>query len=303
LRNESAWLPWVFSGPESEERLRFYVDERLSSTIIFSATRTHRLFPMKNHLKNARIVPRPFGPGNTRCGHLYEMTRKEKQKAYDAKRYIKQREKIIAYSREYRAKNHEAVLATVAKYRIENKEKISAYRKVYNAENKESVAAYNAKYHAEHLEQRAIRLKQTEARRRERSIEYRRENADRIAKYELSRAQAKKEYAAIYFRLNREKHAGYGGARRARINGNTTGDPKIIALWTKAIRAKPLVNCYWCLEPMSGKKVHIDHIIPVVKDGPHEIGNLCASCKRCNSRKRSKDLSRWSAELEQPVLF
>ena len=44
--------------------------------------------------------------------------------------------------------------------------------------------------------------------------------------------------------------------------------------------------CCYCGRPMQ----HIDHIVPVAKDGAEHWTNLTAACQRCNNRKRDKSL-------------
>lgn len=54
-----------------------------------------------------------------------------------------------------------------------------------------------------------------------------------------------------------------------------------------------------------GKKLHVDHIIPVSKDGKTEIANLQVLCSDCNVGKGTKIVDGWVVEarpmLVQPV--
>ena len=60
-------------------------------------------------------------------------------------------------------------------------------------------------------------------------------------------------------------------------------------LWK--IKCEILNNqCQLCKAYMSNNLVSVDHIIPVVKGGTHEISNLQPLCKSCNSRKGSKSM-------------
>lgn len=38
---------------------------------------------------------------------------------------------------------------------------------------------------------------------------------------------------------------------------------------------------------------HVDHIIPVTKDGPHALFNLASACEHCNKSKNNSDLFTW----------
>jgi len=46
-------------------------------------------------------------------------------------------------------------------------------------------------------------------------------------------------------------------------------------------------RCAYCLttEENSGQRMHVDHIIPDVADGPTVAENLCLACFTCNSHK------------------
>jgi len=48
-------------------------------------------------------------------------------------------------------------------------------------------------------------------------------------------------------------------------------------------------TCYWCGVSLKGKKVHIDHYIPLSKGGEHTISNFVISCSHCNLTKNVKD--------------
>jgi len=47
--------------------------------------------------------------------------------------------------------------------------------------------------------------------------------------------------------------------------------------------------CYWCGVSLKGKKVHIDHYVPLSKGGEHTLSNLVVSCASCNLSKHAKD--------------
>lgn len=44
-------------------------------------------------------------------------------------------------------------------------------------------------------------------------------------------------------------------------------------------------RCWWCGYE---KPLTIDHVVPIVKGGQHDLGNIVAACKSCNSRKRDR---------------
>lgn len=52
-------------------------------------------------------------------------------------------------------------------------------------------------------------------------------------------------------------------------------------------------KCVYCGSDGGGFPLHCDHIIPVSRGGSHEMGNLNASCKRCNSSKGNRLIESW----------
>lgn len=46
--------------------------------------------------------------------------------------------------------------------------------------------------------------------------------------------------------------------------------------------------CDWCGENTWRDERCVDHVIPLVRGGPHIISNLCCSCISCNQKKGSK---------------
>lgn len=47
--------------------------------------------------------------------------------------------------------------------------------------------------------------------------------------------------------------------------------------------------CAYCANPART----IDHVVPLSRGGPHEIGNLLPACARCNFSKGAKSLDEW----------
>ncbi len=50
-------------------------------------------------------------------------------------------------------------------------------------------------------------------------------------------------------------------------------------------------TCTYC--GSRGGILECDHVIPVAKDGSHEMSNLTTACRPCNRSKRDKLLSQW----------
>ena len=54
-------------------------------------------------------------------------------------------------------------------------------------------------------------------------------------------------------------------------------------------------NCPYCSNNMKDD-IHIDHIIPLSKNGSNEVHNLILCCSSCNLRKSAKELDVWLNE-------
>jgi 5-methylcytosine-specific restriction endonuclease McrA len=45
--------------------------------------------------------------------------------------------------------------------------------------------------------------------------------------------------------------------------------------------------CHWCKASI-GVDCHIDHKVPLIKGGDSRMSNLCATCSKCNYKRRMK---------------
>ena len=103
-----------------------------------------------------------------------------------------------------------------------------------------------------------------------------------------ARASAKRFYAAhpelVRFQYNRRKAL---AAKYEDKNG-------ALAAFYRYVKNEEHVFCYYCEEEIpKGRHRHVDHIIPIARDGPHVIENVCSCCHWCNSSKGKKLLSEW----------
>lgn len=68
--------------------------------------------------------------------------------------------------------------------------------------------------------------------------------------------------------------------RRAKLKG------KISAQEIRELIDKSNGICYYCKCVIG--KMHLDHFIPLCKDGEHKISNIVVSCDKCNLQKGTK---------------
>ena len=60
---------------------------------------------------------------------------------------------------------------------------------------------------------------------------------------------------------------------------------------------------YKCVYCGRGGRLTMDHIVPLIKGGAHDVDNIVPACMDCNRKKNSKDLivflnERWSNAAE-----
>lgn len=208
---------------------------------------------------------------------LYREANREKikarKKAYRARMTPEQIAHERAKSKEWRLNNPEANRRTIEawclknksrlqetkrKWRIKNSAKRKSYLKQWYSENKERVCLKARKYQKDHRAERRIYHKK-----------WRDKNPDKV------KAQSQ---------------------QRDSLKRAATSNLRGIKEFVKRVRSKRFATCYYCEEQTPSKGCHFDHIIPLIKGGPHSAENLCVACPACNRRKHVKTLSEWITE-------
>lgn len=91
---------------------------------------------------------------------------------------------------------------------------------------------------------------------------------------------------------------------RARLyNGLISGSMHIRSIFDdEKQKYKYPESCCYC---GSVEKLHMDHLIPRIRNGSDSADNLVWSCRSCNSSKRDHDVLRWleSKSWEPSILF
>jgi 5-methylcytosine-specific restriction endonuclease McrA len=157
------------------------------------------------------------------------------------------------------------------KYRIvpENKERAGEYNKVYRVEKAEEIAITKKAYVLEHEEE-------------VRTIKSRHYENNKIA-YKARVSQYKKDNPAQYREYNARRRA---AKQTSKVEKITIQD--VINEYGN--------RCFYC---DNGEFEHIDHYIPLSKDGEHTLKNVRPSCEECNLRKNAKLPEEWYKYLEK----
>lgn len=71
---------------------------------------------------------------------------------------------------------------------------------------------------------------------------------------------------------DRKKHKGFNGSAQR-------------GAATRRVSARDGDRCSYCMLFLIGEAITIDHVIPLVSGGPHNIGNFVIACSPCNQAK------------------
>lgn len=211
--------------------------------------------------------------------------------------------------------------------RPEIRERHNAYMKEYHArpEIKERTSAYNHEYESRPgvRERRQIRDRSEQRKLSQNAYNQRPEVKKRIREYyaqphqKVRRAAYAKEY---YARTDIQE-------RRKQYQKNYYSNPLVAEHkrnWRKEYNQRPLIRaknhvsrsarraflrsargshtaeqiqeqyarqkgkCYYCQVKVPCSRYHVDHVIPLTRDGSNDIGNLVIACPSCNLSKHNK---------------
>lgn len=160
---------------------------------------------------------------------------------------------IKEYNALYRKQNKEQISKQKKEYRKQNKEKISDYFKVYNKIFRAELTNYSGVYY--------------------------KKNKDRVLSH--NRKYKKSDKGIATTKSHKQK-------RRA-IKVKSTGQHNaqdILKLFD--LQSHQCVYCKSTLENIGKNKYHIDHIVPLSKNGSNGIENIQLLCPSCNLRKSNK---------------
>lgn len=143
------------------------------------------------------------------------------------------------------------------------------------------------------------------ARRRRRYVEHdglayykawRARNLDKVTHYaRRARERDPEKHRArsrAWFKAHPEIRAVYGSQRRARIRA---ANGKVSASEWVVIQATFGHRCAYCWA--DGKKLTMDHVVPLIRGGVHRAENIVPACHFCNASKGSKILPNITAQV------
>jgi len=145
-----------------------------------------------------------------------------------------------------------------------------AYQRAYDTAHKEEKAAYYVANREKILADRATHY----AANRDKKLAY------QVTYYATRREEVRARQTAYYL-TNREAWTTYNATRRARKT-----DAFIEAIDRQTVFSRDGGLCGICQQGVEPANWHLDHIIPLVRGGPHSYDNVQVSHPSCNLRKR-----------------
>lgn len=201
---------------------------------------------------------------------------KECRKQYNEQYYASNSARLNEYARQYRASNPGVIKRLNRQYYDDNAERLRKYAREYRQTHPEVAAEYR--------EEHADKIK--DQKRKWRTV-----NADRIAEYGYRYRAENDQWFKNYRRSDRGRAVSRTGtsnrrARKASAAGSfTTAD--LAAIRAAQTDKQGRLICWHCGKPIKGTP-HLDHWIPLDKDGTNYAGNLHFMHAKCNLEKGAK---------------
>jgi 5-methylcytosine-specific restriction endonuclease McrA len=227
-----------------------------------------------------------FFPATLDHFHAYKRSKdglrnlcKECRSKRDKQNREKNHEHYLQYEQEYRDTHHEQVQARDRKYRQTEKGRKNQVQRQrrYNNAHPGISKQISSRYYWTHHDQCIQSL-----------AEYRITHREKMR--ELAKAYYRKhpEKASTYLRNHPEKRRVYQATRRARqisVGGSFTAYD--IEKQHRAQKGK----CYWCHKQLT--RYHVDHIVPLSRNGSNNPDNLVVACSTCNTSRGKKLPHEW----------
>jgi len=218
--------------------------------------------------------------------------------SYTSKKYyIENIDKIKQYQDENKTKikerkkakylsNCEEIKQKRKQYCKDNPDKIKEQKRKYYLKNQDKIKAKTREYYFNNIEDIKIKSK-----------EYRKNNFEKLKK-------AKQKYVKENPEKVKERHRRYMQTEKGKLIAKNMKHSrrdkyKKGDVTTEQIKElyKNTKNCYWCNCKLEKNNTHLDHYIPLSKDGKHTISNLVLACGSCNRKKSSKDPLKFAQEI------
>ena len=218
---------------------------------------------------------------SSKCGEILHISRFHKDKNGKYKTRPNCKECSRKYQKEYNKNNKEKISNRNKKGYEKNKNNILKHQKEYNKNNKEKISKRRKIWYEENKDDILKRSK------------------ERYEKNKDSIIEKQKEYNKKWAKNNPEKILNRNNKRRNKEESQGNGITK--EQWYEMMEFFDW-KCAYSGEYLGGdnkdRKRTIDHIVPISKNGEHEVWNCVPMIKSYNSKKHDNDMLEWYLEQE-----
>ena len=183
---------------------------------------------------------------------------KEHCKQYDKQYYNQNRERKIEYKKQWRNQNKEYIKEYSRQYRKENRELCKEYSRQYRKENRELCK-------------------------------------ERCKRWYKNNKEYCKEYGKRYRETPQGRKNAFNYYNKRRLEKQNQGNGITTEQWIECMKYFNW-ECAYSGKLLEKDNRSLDHIIPLIKSGEHEIWNLVPMLRRLNSSKNDKDMLQWYKE-------
>lgn len=181
-------------------------------------------------------------------------------------------------------------------WRAENKEHQKAYKQQWRKDNPEKAKAADIRIYQRHRDKVLKRSREYALRDHEQYKQRMRDYAEaNPTKSREANARRRERLGETFYEIERERAREWRKnnpekRRAARNNSRARRKRQAEGKWT-AEEFAAVCDHYGnvCLCCGKAKKLHADHVVPLIKGGRNDITNLQGLCHSCNSRKNVKD--------------
>lgn len=219
------------------------------------------------------------------CQRAHRQANREAKREYDRAHYLVNRERINEQNRAYHEAHRDHLLEKKREHYHANLEQMVEQSRRYRESNREQINAHKREhYHAN----------------RDTILEGRRG-------YYYANQERLKETSRDYWRTNREQMRAYDRRRylddpprawtaKYRQRAKKYGYEPVVEPFTKPdVIARYGDTCFYC---KVGAFEHLEHAIPVARDGAHTLDNVRPSCAACNRAKKDMTDIEFLASME-----
>jgi 5-methylcytosine-specific restriction endonuclease McrA len=186
-----------------------------------------------------------------------------------------------AYARSWRLAHPERVKKQKMENYWKHHDEIRARRKAHYWENRDELVAKTQEYKKAHRKELAAASREYYAAHRE-------EQQPRHLIYSRTHREEASERQKKWIIAHPDTYAIHGAKRKAlKLNAPGSG---ITANEWKELKVEHGQRCAYCNEI---KPLTMDHIVPLINGGAHDVSNIVPACRSCNSSKRQTPLLVW----------